>query len=83
MTNAVKHAPGAAVKISVICPADTLSINVRNAAPESVPEPIPGSGLGLSGLRERSSPSAEPSPPARPRTADSKSMPRFRGTPPR
>jgi signal transduction histidine kinase len=53
LTNVVKHAPGAAVKISVICPAGTLNINVRNAAPESVPEPIPGSGLGLAGLSER------------------------------
>ncbi|GIH04708.1 two-component sensor histidine kinase [Rhizocola hellebori] len=53
LTNVVKHAPGAAVKISVICPRDTLNINVRNGAPETISEPIPGSGLGLAGLSER------------------------------
>ncbi len=53
LTNVIKHAPAAAVKISVICPGETLTINVRNAAPETVSELIPGSGLGLAGLSER------------------------------
>lgn len=53
LTNIIKHAPGAAVKISVTCPRETLNVNVRNDVPVTVVEVIPGSGLGLAGLGER------------------------------
>lgn len=48
LTNAAKHAPGAAVRVSVT----THRVSVRNGPPRSRPLARSG-GLGLAGLRER------------------------------
>jgi signal transduction histidine kinase len=55
LTNARKHAPGAAVRVAVGGAAgDGLTIEIRNPMPVSVPAvPIPGTGVGLIGLAER------------------------------
>ncbi|GIF30481.1 two-component sensor histidine kinase [Actinoplanes utahensis] len=55
LTNARKHAPGAAVRVTVSgAPDDGLTIEIRNPLPVSVPvAPIPGTGVGLIGLAER------------------------------
>jgi signal transduction histidine kinase len=55
LTNARKHAPGAAVRVAVGGSAgDGLTIEVRNPMPVSLPaRPIPGTGMGLIGLAER------------------------------
>ncbi|TMR26441.1 hypothetical protein ETD85_42550 [Nonomuraea zeae] len=48
LTNAAKHAPGAAVAVSL----SPHRVSVRNGPPRSRPTASPG-GLGLAGLRER------------------------------
>ncbi|MER6942400.1 histidine kinase [Nonomuraea sp. NPDC000554] len=48
LTNAAKHAPGAAVTVTVT----PHRVSVRNGPPSSRPTALPG-GLGLAGLRER------------------------------
>ncbi|WTW95998.1 histidine kinase [Streptomycetaceae bacterium NBC_01309] len=59
LSNALKHAPGAAVHVSVTAEHDELRITVRNerplaAAPTSdIPGPGSGGGHGLPGMRER------------------------------
>ncbi|BEL07280.1 histidine kinase [Actinoplanes sichuanensis] len=55
LTNARKHAHGAAVRVVVDGePGEGLSIEVRNPMPVTVPaRPIPGTGMGLIGLAER------------------------------
>jgi signal transduction histidine kinase len=54
LTNARKHAPGAAVTVTVTGgPGDGLAIDVRNPAPTEPFEQVPGSGQGLIGLTER------------------------------
>ncbi|WIN00783.1 histidine kinase [Actinoplanes oblitus] len=56
LTNARKHAPGAAVRVTVggACGAG-LHIEVANPLPVGIPRrpPIPGTGVGLIGLAER------------------------------
>jgi signal transduction histidine kinase len=55
LTNARKHAPGAAVTLTVEAPDDDLRVEVRSLAPVAVPAapPLPGAGTGLIGLAER------------------------------
>lgn len=55
LTNARKHAPGAAVTVAVAGgPGDGLTVSVRNPWPAGgVPATIPGTGTGLVGLAER------------------------------
>ncbi|MEU6372110.1 histidine kinase [Streptomyces sp. NPDC046909] len=54
LTNARKHAPGTEVTVAVEgAPGEGLTITVRNPAPEGEVTPVPGSGQGLIGLRER------------------------------
>jgi signal transduction histidine kinase len=55
LTNARKHAPGAAVRVAVAGAAgDGLTIDIRNPWPIAGPAvPIPGTGTGLIGLAER------------------------------
>ncbi|MGW4082570.1 sensor histidine kinase [Streptomyces sp. NPDC004822] len=54
LTNARKHAPGTEVTVTVTgAPGEGLTVAVRNGAPEGEVPPVPGSGQGLIGLRER------------------------------
>jgi signal transduction histidine kinase len=54
LTNARKHAPGAAVDVRLAVGADAITLTVENDAP-TVPAPLAdsGGGWGLVGLRER------------------------------
>src|SRR5436190_228024 len=54
LTNAMKHAPCAALEIQVAVDHDDLTIAVRNER-DAAPSPLArtGSGLGLAGMRER------------------------------
>jgi signal transduction histidine kinase len=56
LTNAARHAPGAAVTIALEFAADAVALTVHNSAPpRTSPEP-PGAGVagnGLTGMRER------------------------------
>jgi signal transduction histidine kinase len=55
LTNARKHAPGAAVTLTVEAPAGDLRVEVRSLAPVAVAaaSALPGAGTGLIGLGER------------------------------
>jgi signal transduction histidine kinase len=55
LTNARKHAPGAAVALTVRAPDGDLQVEVRSLAPVAVgaAAPPPGTGTGLIGLAER------------------------------
>jgi signal transduction histidine kinase len=56
LTNARKHANHAAVSVAVQgAAADGLTVEIRNPWPADVPgiAPIPGAGVGLIGLAER------------------------------
>jgi signal transduction histidine kinase len=55
LTNARKHAPGAAVTLSVRAPDGALQVEVRSLASVAVAAgaPLPGAGSGLVGLAER------------------------------
>ena len=55
LTNARKHAPGAAVTLVIRAPAGNLEVEVRSLASVAVPAdaPLPGAGTGLVGLAER------------------------------
>lgn len=55
LTNARKHAPGAAVTLTVLDRDGILRVEVRSLAPVMVPvdAPLPGAGTGLIGLSER------------------------------
>jgi signal transduction histidine kinase len=55
LTNARKHAPGAAVTLTVYAPDGDLQVEVRSLAPVAVASesPLPGAGTGLIGLAER------------------------------
>ena len=55
LTNARKHAPGAAVTLTVRAPDGDLEVEVRSLAPVAVAAaaPLPGAGTGLIGLAER------------------------------
>ncbi|MGI5215843.1 sensor histidine kinase [Plantactinospora sp. CA-290183] len=53
LTNVVKHAAGSRVDVVLRYLPDTLEIAVHNRATPAPVRPLPGSGLGLIGLRER------------------------------
>jgi signal transduction histidine kinase len=55
LTNARKHAPGAAVTLTVQAPGGDLRVEIRSLAPVAVPAvpTLPGAGTGLIGLAER------------------------------
>ena len=55
LTNARKHAPGAAVTLVVDATGGDVRVEVRSLAPVSVASasPLPGAGTGLIGLAER------------------------------
>lgn len=53
LSNALRHAPGSAVTVTVTDEGHDLRIRVTNTAPERSDEPTPGARLGLAGIRER------------------------------
>ncbi|MER6596055.1 ATP-binding protein, partial [Micromonospora purpureochromogenes] len=53
LTNAHRHAPGAAVAVRLRYDPDGVAIEVRDTGAEPSPSPGPSAGLGLLGLRER------------------------------
>ncbi|MFJ2739774.1 histidine kinase [Streptomyces sp. NPDC087440] len=54
LSNAMRHAPGAAVHVAVGHHASALSIRVANTAPTTrAPHPFSGDGHGVLGMRER------------------------------
>lgn len=53
LTNARKHAPAAAVDVSVSAPNGSLLVEVRSRPSTSAPARLPGAGTGLIGLAER------------------------------
>jgi signal transduction histidine kinase len=53
LTNARKHAPGAATEMSLAFEKGSTTLRVRNGEPPAPPVDAPGAGLGLQGLRER------------------------------
>lgn len=54
LTNARKHAPGCRVWLRLAgAPGGQLAISCRNSLPVSAPSPVPGSQVGLVGVRER------------------------------
>ncbi|WP_413451604.1 sensor domain-containing protein [Georgenia phoenicis] len=67
LSNALRHAPGAAIDVTTVVANGEVVVSVVNSAAESGHEPAPGSGLGLAGIRERvtalgGAVSAEPTP---------------------
>ncbi len=53
LTNARKHAPAAAVDVSVSAPGGDLVVEVRSRPSTAAPASLPGAGTGLIGLAER------------------------------
>lgn len=53
LTNALRHAPGAAVRVLVRGDGHDVTVRVVNDRPAAPSPEIPGTGLGLQGLRER------------------------------
>ncbi|WP_454730239.1 sensor histidine kinase [Cellulosimicrobium protaetiae] len=53
LTNAVRHAPGAATTVEVSPVEDGVRVTVDNAPPTSPPTGLTTGGFGLAGLRER------------------------------
>lgn len=53
LTNVAKHAGGATTVITLRYLSNTIDLKVENEAPQRMRDTLPGSGLGLIGLRER------------------------------
>ncbi|WP_250005702.1 sensor histidine kinase [Actinoplanes sp. M2I2] len=53
LTNALRHAPGAPVRVVVTGTGRALSVRVENEAPTGTALALGGTGRGLAGLRER------------------------------
>ncbi|MFI6683133.1 sensor histidine kinase [Streptomyces sp. NPDC050485] len=53
LSNAMRHAPGAAVRVVVAHQSAELVVRVTNTAPDRPVAPSPGAGHGLLGMRER------------------------------
>ncbi|MEV4545762.1 sensor histidine kinase [Micromonospora echinaurantiaca] len=53
LSNAIRHAPGAAVRVEVAYQLADLLLQVRNTTPTQSPPPPTGAGHGLLGMRER------------------------------
>ncbi|MFF0741738.1 sensor histidine kinase [Streptomyces sp. NPDC004111] len=53
LSNAMRHAPGAAVRVTVAHHTAALTLRVVNTAPARPVAPSPGAGHGLLGMRER------------------------------
>lgn len=53
LSNALRHAPGAAIEVTTSFEDGSVAVRVVNSAPQTDAESAPGSGLGLAGIRER------------------------------
>ncbi|MFI2487561.1 sensor histidine kinase [Promicromonospora kroppenstedtii] len=53
LSNALRHAPGSAITVTVTDDGHELRVAVTNTAPDRDDEPTPGARLGLAGIRER------------------------------
>ncbi|MFI9051539.1 sensor histidine kinase [Streptomyces sp. NPDC053427] len=53
LSNAIRHAPGAQVRVEIGHRATSLTVRVTNTAPDRPAPPSPGAGHGLLGMRER------------------------------
>ncbi|MEU0372101.1 sensor histidine kinase [Streptomyces sp. NPDC006283] len=53
LSNAIRHAPGASVRIELAHSGPGLRVRVTNTAPRTAAPPSPGTGHGLLGMRER------------------------------
>jgi signal transduction histidine kinase len=53
LSNALRHAPGSAVTVTITDDGNDLRVRVTNSPPERSDEPTPGARLGLAGIRER------------------------------
>jgi signal transduction histidine kinase len=53
LTNALRHAPGASVRVLVTGTGRSVSVEVENDPPRREPLTLGGTGRGLTGLRER------------------------------
>lgn len=53
LANALRHAPGSDIHITLMTSEHVTGIDVINTAPPEDFEPAPGSGMGLRGVRER------------------------------
>nr|WP_245354440.1 histidine kinase [Brachybacterium sacelli] len=53
LSNALRHARGAAIEVRIAVVEGSLAVQVTNAPPDTGHEAIPGSGMGLAGARER------------------------------
>ncbi|GAA0411861.1 sensor histidine kinase [Streptomyces luteireticuli] len=53
LSNAMRHAPGAAVRVETAYGSGTLAVRVTNSAPGRPAPPSPGAGHGILGIRER------------------------------
>lgn len=53
LSNALRHAPGSAVTVTITDDGHDLRVSVSNSPPERSDEPTPGAQLGLAGIRER------------------------------
>ncbi|MEU2792196.1 sensor histidine kinase [Streptomyces sp. NPDC007100] len=53
LSNAMRHAPGARVEVTIAYRPAALAVRVTNTAPDRPVAPSPGAGHGLLGMRER------------------------------
>jgi signal transduction histidine kinase len=53
LSNALRHAPGASIAVTLTEDGHDLRVRVTNTAPARTEEPTPGARLGLAGIRER------------------------------
>ncbi|MFF8831823.1 histidine kinase [Streptomyces sp. NPDC015131] len=53
LSNALRHAPGAAAKVEVSYVLGGLGLRVVNGPPRGLVKPSPGAGHGITGMRER------------------------------
>ncbi|RPF22199.1 sensor histidine kinase [Myceligenerans xiligouense] len=53
LSNALRHAPGSSVVVTISDDEHDLIVRIANSAPERAGEPAPGARLGLAGIRER------------------------------
>ncbi|MEU4346405.1 sensor histidine kinase [Streptomyces sp. NPDC023838] len=53
LSNAMRHAPGAGVRVAIGYQPSALTVRVTNSPPTRTAPPSPGSGHGLLGMRER------------------------------